>query len=147
MTSRPRTTPVRDERGASVAIEIVLIMPLVVMLISFVVIASQVALTKDAVANAAGAAARAATQERSADAAQSAAQQVATATLQGTALVECLDPRVSVDTSGFSVPVGQPAQVQVQVNCTADRAWAMLSGGQQTYTGTGTAPLDNYRER
>ncbi len=137
----------RNERGGAAGVEVVLIAPLIVLFIALVVIAAQVATARDAVTNAAGAAARAATQERSADAAQSAAQSVALATINGSPM-RCLNPTVFTDTSGFSVPVGQPARITVQLDCTAERSYmGILNGGSRVYSATSSAPLDVYRER
>lgn len=137
----------RDERGTAPALEALVLTPVVVLIIAFVVIAAQVAMAKDAVANASSAAARAASQERSAGAAQNAAERIGSATLTGSSL-ECTDSAIAADTSGFSVPVGTPAQVQVTVACTASRSYmGLLNGGSRTYTATSSAPLDVYRER
>ncbi|WP_394276248.1 ATP/GTP-binding protein [Luteococcus sp.] len=137
----------RTERGGAPGVEVVIIAPVILVFVALVVIAAQVAITRDAVTNAAGAAARAATQERTAQSAQETARAVAIATTDGSPL-RCLDPVVSTDTSGFGVPVGQPAQVTVQLSCTAERNYlGILNGGRRAYQATSSAPLDSYRER
>ena len=58
-------------------------------------------------------------------------------------------PVVTVDTSGFGVPVGQPATVSATVTCTVSLSDLLVPGlpGSRTLTATFTSPLDPFRER
>ena len=59
-------------------------------------------------------------------------------------------PAVTVDTAGFAVPPGQPAQVTVQVTCDVRLpGLTVIPGipGSRTLTATASSPLDIYRAR
>ena len=86
---------------------------------------------------------------RSAGEAQAAAAAGASAILSNRDLF-CETRAVTVDTTGFSLPVGTPAQVQATVRC--DVAFTTLTfipgvPGTKTITATMTSPLDTYRDR
>jgi hypothetical protein len=57
--------------------------------------------------------------------------------------------QVDVDTSGFRVPVGLPAQVRATVTCVVALGDLALPGfpGSRTVTATAVSPVDTYRER
>lgn len=100
-----------------------------------------------AVHDAARDAARQASIARTPQAAQAAAQQSALSALQNDGL-DC-SPTVTVNTSGFSVPVGEPAQVSATVTCNVRLSDLAVPGlpGSRTLTATFTSPLDPYRAR
>jgi hypothetical protein len=57
---------------------------------------------------------------------------------------------VTVDTTGFSVPVGEPAQVSATVTCAvrlSDLTAVPGMPGSRALTATFTSPLDPYRAR
>ena len=58
-------------------------------------------------------------------------------------------PSVTVNTSGFAVPAGQPAQVSATVTCTVRLSDLAVPGlpGSRTLTATFTSPLDPFRAR
>ena len=91
--------------------------------------------------------ARAASLERSAGAARRAASDVAAASLNNDS-VAC-NPSVSTSTGGFSVRVGQPAQVSTTVRCTVSLGDLLVPGlpGSVSMSATQTSVLDRYRER
>jgi Flp pilus assembly protein TadG len=100
-----------------------------------------------AVHDAARDAARQASIARTPQDAQTAAQQSALTALESDGL-DC-SPTVTVNTSGFSVPVGEPAQVSATVSCNVRLSDLAVPGlpGSRTLTATFTSPLDPYRAR
>lgn len=136
----------RDRRG-NAALEAVLLVPVVILLAGLIAAGIRTSLTQIAITNAAGAAARAATLERSGDAAAQSGRDAGLASLSG-ADAPCNDRDVIVDTSQFSVPVGQPATVRATVTCTVDFTDLLLPlPGWMSFTETKSSPLDTYRGR
>jgi Flp pilus assembly protein TadG len=130
---------------------VVEIAPVAIVLILFLAMAigaGRMMIAQGAVQAAARDAARQASLAQTPAQAQAAATSSAIAALSADGL-DCA-PVVSVDTSGFSVPVGDPAQVSVQVTCNV-----RLSGltavpgmpGSRTLTASFVSPLDPYRAR
>jgi Flp pilus assembly protein TadG len=132
----------RDERG-SVAAELTLVTPFLVLLLVFVAVlvhrGVDARLRLNEVAHQA---ARAASLTRSPAAATDAAQQTVTAAL-AQAGVDCLNPSVDVDTSDFH-PGGL---VTVTVVCHVDLTdGAQLDAGtSRTLTATASSPIDAWR--
>ena len=83
--------------------------------------------------------------ERNETAAKAAATVAAKATLttQGTA---CIIVKVEPDTSGFRIPLGQPATVTVKVTCTV-RLTDLGYAHNRTVAASFTSPIDQYRGR
>lgn len=103
---------------------------------------------KSAVSSAANEAARAATLAREADDADRLARAGARVVLDNSDLRCQGTPDVTVDTSGFAVPDGQPATVTVTVTCVVPLAEFGVPGlGDRTVTATATSALDTYRGR
>lgn len=152
-TARPARGPgrlrstVRDERG-SAAIEVVMLAPVLTLLVLAIVFGGRVALARQAVQAAAADAARAASIARSSEAAETNAHTVGQASVANQQLT-CTDLRVDVDTSGFRVPPGLPADVQVSVSCDLAIADLALPGlpGTITVNADVSSPLDTYRGR
>lgn len=137
----------RDQRGGgSDSIEALILFPVLILLIGVMVIAGVVAVSHDAVDAAASSAARAASLERTPEAAISAAQRVAAENLRVSS-APCRDARVTVDTSGFAVPLGQEATIAVTVHCQVAVNALVPGGGGRTITGAARSPLDLYRQR
>lgn len=86
--------------------------------------------------------ARTASQARQ-DASETAAQVMAE---QG---LRCTSFTVTVDTSGFSIPAGQPAQVRVEVTCVVEVADLAIPGlpGSATLRQSWSSALDTFRGR
>nr|WP_157528220.1 pilus assembly protein [Kibdelosporangium sp. MJ126-NF4] len=63
--------------------------------------------------------------------------------------LHCVSSSIVVDTAGFSVPVGQPAQVRVHVTCTVELADLSVPAmpGSLTLKQTWSSALDTYRGR
>lgn len=138
----------RRERG-SAAIEAVIGVTAFVMLGTLVIAGGRVAITQQAVQAAAAQAARQASIARDAGAARYAAEQSGLASLDNQE-VPCLERDVDVDTDGFFVPIGQPAQVVATVTCTVNlEDVAIPAAGLGTFTIVQTmeSPIDAYRER
>ena len=138
----------RRERG-SASIEMAILTPALLALFVMLMIAGRTTLARQAVAAAAFDAARTASLARDGSLAQAQAVTVATQTLESQGLF-CtnLDP-VTVDTSQFATPVGQPAQVTATVTCAVTFADIALPGmpSGATFTATFVSPLDQFRSR
>jgi Flp pilus assembly protein TadG len=140
----PRGTRGRAEptdRG-SVAVEVVLVAPLLIALLLLVAGLGRIAHTRGEVDGAAADAARTASLHRDPAQAQRAGQDAARAYLGPRT---CRDVEVVIDTASFR-PGGQ---VTALVRCTASLTGLGLSGlpGSRTFTATAVAPLDAYRSR
>ena len=145
-TRRPAKVPARSGGGCdrgTIAVELVLLTPLLLALLVFIVGLGRLAEARGHVVGAARDAARAASQQRTPAAATAAAQQAAAADLAGAGL-SCTRLTVRTDTRGFT-PGGA---VRVNVGCTADLR-DLLGVGQpahKTLTSTAAAPVETYRE-
>lgn len=143
MTGRPG----RVERG-SVTVELVLIAPVLLALLMLTILAGRIVLAGGTVEQVAAAGARAASLTRSAAEASTAAT---TAVRQSIAEqhLQCQDVTVSVDTTGFRVPLGQPASVAVTVSCRVRLSDLTLPAapGSRTLSHRAVSPLDPYRGR
>lgn len=135
------------QKGAA-SIELAVLTPAVIAFFAAVVIAGRITLALQAADSAAYDAARTASLARNPGTAQ--AQALGEATRSFTAQgITCRSVTVNVDTSGFSVPVGQPATVRVTVSCVAELSDVALPGmpGTTTLTSSFVSPLDRYRSR
>lgn len=132
----------RDDRG-SVAAEITLITPLLIMLLVFVaVVVHRGVDARLRLDDAAHQAARAASLQRSIPAAITAARSTARSALSGAGVV-CRSVLVSTDTAGF-VPGGT---VTVTVSCPVDFGDALILGvgRQRVVSSTASEPVDTWR--
>lgn len=136
----------RGERG-QVSAEMAILIPMLVIMISMIVAGGRIAQAKSAVSTAADAGARAASLERTAGQARSAASEVAQATLANNRL-KC-GGQVTTDASGFSVPVGQPAQVSTTISCSVTLGDLFVPGlpGSWSLSASSAQPIDIYRGR
>jgi Flp pilus assembly protein TadG len=146
--SRSARTGWRAERGsAAPALELIIITPALILLVLVGIAAGRASTGTSRVQQAAAAAARAATQHDTPDQATVAANRVATDSL-AEAGVDCRQLRITVDTSGFATPPGQPAHITVTVHCVV--AWSDLAlpgwPGSHDVTATGVSPHDAERE-
>jgi Flp pilus assembly protein TadG len=142
---------VRSRAGGSdagnAALELVVLAPVLLFVLGLVIAAGRTSMAQGAVAAAARDAARQASISLTPAAAQAAALSSASAALSQDDL-KCT-PVVNVDTSQFSIPVGEPATVTATVTCNVRLSGLLVPGlpGSQTLTATFTSPLDPYRER
>lgn len=129
------------ERG-SIATEVVLVTPLLIVLLLFVAFGGRLVMADGDVDSAARDAARAASLARSPSAAYAAAQVAASAAV-GDGTAPCRHLAVDVDTGGFSAG----GSVTVAVTCDVELADLGLLGVPATraLTGSATAPIDTYR--
>jgi Flp pilus assembly protein TadG len=137
----------RDDRGA-VTLEFVVVAPALLALLGLLVMAGRVAIASNSVESAADEAARSASISRTASGARAEAEDGARRSLAEQGL-QCSSVEVDVDTAGFAVPVGLPAQVHATVTCVVRLSDLALPGfpGSRTVTATAVSPLDTYRER
>ncbi len=135
------------ERG-SVSVELALLAPALLLLLSFAVLAGRAQIAEGAVEEAARAAAREASLARDADTAAVLASAQAQRTLAGQDL-RCQATTVDVDTAGFATPLGQPGDVTVAIGCTVGMGDLLAPGlpGTVTVEASFTSPVDAYRER
>lgn len=131
----------------SESVELALLLPVALLLLAMIVIGSRVALANDRITGVAGSAARDASLSRSPAAAEQAAMESARDALADVDL-HCTDISVSVDTSGFTVPIGTPATITVNVTCTVNLSDIAVGGlpGTRTLRDTATSPLDPARD-
>jgi len=137
-----------DAQRGSVAIELVILTPAVILFFAVMVVAGRVTLARQAAEAAAFDAARTASLARSASAAQTEATNAALSSFESQG-IECVSLTVTVNTAGFEVEPPAPATVSVAVSCNVQLADVALPGipGNATLTGDFTSPLDRYRSR
>ncbi|MGX5655508.1 TadE/TadG family type IV pilus assembly protein [Geodermatophilus nigrescens] len=135
------------ERG-SVSVELALLAPALLLLLSLAVLAGRAQIAEGAVAEAARAAAREASLARDPATAAALAGAQARATLAAQDL-RCQTTRVDVDTAGFAAPPGRPGDVTVTIACAVGMADLLAPGlpGSVTVEAVFTSPVDAYRER
>jgi Flp pilus assembly protein TadG len=134
--------------GGSASLEFVILAPTFLALLGLLILAGRLALARNSVEEAADEAARSASIARTASGARSAAAEGVRRALAEQDL-RCSTVGVTVDTTGFTVPVGLPARVQATVTCVVRLSDLALQGfpGSRTVTATAVSPLDTYRER
>lgn len=137
----------RDERG-SAAIEVAIGLPAFILFVGLIIAGGRLALAHQALQSAATDAARAASIARDAGDASSSARQEAQTSL-GNQELDCRSTQVNIDTSGFRVPTGQPADVTVTVTCRVDLADLSVPGvpGTHLIRASMSSPIDTWRER
>lgn len=137
----------RDPDAGNAALELVILAPVLIFMIGLVIALGRTTMAQNAVADAARDAARQASLQVDAADAISAGQQSARTALTQDGL-RCA-PTVTVDASGFQVPVGQPAVVIATITCDVSLASITVPGlpGSDTLSATVTSPLDPFRER
>jgi Flp pilus assembly protein TadG len=135
------------ERG-SVSVELALLAPALLLLLSFAVVAGRGQMAEGAVQEAARAAAREASLAREAATAAALAGAQAERTLAAQDL-RCERTTVDVDTAGFEAPPGLPGDVTVSITCVVGMADLLAPGlpGSVTVEASFTSPVDAYRER
>jgi len=148
ISARTRTSAAaRADRG-STTLELVVWAPGLLLIVALLTVAGRVNSANAAVEQAAVDAARTASIARNFGAAQDAAVRSARATLSGQNL-QCTTTTVTVDTTAFAVPVGQPATVSATVTCPVRLSDLAVPGlpGTRTVTHTAVSSLDTFRER
>jgi Flp pilus assembly protein TadG len=135
------------ERG-SVSVELALLAPALLLLLSFAVFAGRTQIAEGAVQEAARSAAREASLARDPATAAALAGAQAERTLAAQNL-RCQRTTVDVDTAGFQAPLGQPGDVTVSITCVVGMADLLAPGlpGSVTVEASFISPVDAYRER
>lgn len=135
------------EQG-SVSVELALLAPALLLLLSFAVVAGRTQVAEGAVAEAARAAAREASLARDDVTAAALAGTQADRTLAAQDL-RCQSTSVDIETTGFQAPPGQPGDVTVSITCVVGMADLLVPGlpGSVTVEASFTSPVDAYRER
>ena len=129
------------DRG-SIAVELVLVAPLLIVFLLFVVGLGRIAHTSGQVEGAAAEAARTASLQRAPSAAERAGEDAARAQLGGR---DCRTLDVDIDASRLR-PGGD---VTAHVRCVASLSGLGLAGfpGSRTFTASATAPVETHRSR
>jgi Flp pilus assembly protein TadG len=137
-----------SSQDGAVTTEVALYVPAAVVLICVVWAFGATVNASSAVDSAAHNAARRASIARTADRAEHDAATTARQILDEHHL-RCHAISVTVDTRGFTVPVGQPAEVSVDVSCQISLADLYVPGlpGERTIHEHGISPLDTFRAR
>jgi Flp pilus assembly protein TadG len=146
-TREDRTRARRSDSG-NAALELVILAPLLLALLSLVIAAGRTTVAQGSVDAAARDAARQASIALTPESAQTAGLVSARAALRRDGL-DC-SPAVVIDTRQFtSVPVGRPAAITAVVSCAVPLANLALPGlpGTARLSATFTSPLDTYRSR
>jgi Flp pilus assembly protein TadG len=133
--------------AGNAALELVVLAPVLLGLLGLVIAAGRTSVAQSSVDAAARDAARQASVAADPYIAVAAGEASAKAALRRDGL-DC-NPVISIDTSGFAVPPGQPADVSATVTCTVPLSRLYLPGlpGRHTMTFTFRSPLDVYRSR
>lgn len=145
MTIRPINW--RSERG-SYSLETAVLVPVIIAVLGLLIALGRVSTAGGAVQSAAREAARAASLDRDPAAARRDADQAAREDLDDGG-VPCTGITVSLDTSAFSLPLGQTGTVSATVSCTARLSNIGLPGlpGATTLHADFRSPVDAYRTR
>jgi Flp pilus assembly protein TadG len=136
-----------SQRG-SIAVELVILTPGVILFFAMMVVAGRMTLAQQAAEAAAFDAARTASLARSVSAAQDEATNAAMSSFQSQG-IECVSLIVAVNPNGFYTPPPAYTTVSVAIECDVQLSDVALPGmpGQIKLTGQFTSPLDRYRER
>jgi len=147
MTPQPSHRPRKADAG-SVTLELAILTPAVLVLLGLVILAGRIQVADQAVDHAAQTAARAATLARDPATARTRALEAATRELT-TGDLHCTNVHLTLDTTGFAVPVGQAAQVTATVTCTLNVSGLGVLGVAATrvVTASAASALDTYRTR
>ena len=137
----------RSDRGSS-TVELALVAPGLLLLFGLVVLGGRIALAGGSIEQVAAAAARQASLARDGQQARSLATDAARHALAAQRL-QCAAIDVRVDTSGFRVPLGQPASVKVDVDCAARLSDLAIPGlpGTRVLHARAVSPIDPFRGR
>jgi Flp pilus assembly protein TadG len=136
-----------DDRG-SVSVELAVLAPVLLLLLSFVVVAGRAQIARSAVAEAARSAARDASLSRDAATAMAVAEDGARDSLLAQDL-HCASVTVDVDTSAMQAPLGQSGDITVAITCTVAMGDLLAPGlpGSIDVDASFSSPVDAFRER
>lgn len=139
----------RGQRGMSISVELAVLLPALVLVIALLIGAGRLALARIAVQQWADSAARTATLARDAHSAQARARAVVASDSGGSDLRCAGGWQLTVDTSAFTLPVGQPGAVSATVRCPIALGDLLLPGvpGTVVVEAHASSTLDRYRGR
>lgn len=137
----------RHDRG-SATIELAILAPVLLALVGLAIIAGRLTTAHAAVEHAATVAARQASLARIADAARTSATRLAEADL-ARQHITCEPLHLTLATSGFRTPVGEPAQVRATLTCQIRVGDLGVPGmpGTREVTADAVSVLDTFRGR
>lgn len=145
---RPRTEPDRnrDERGRA-TVELTMTIPVLVLFLGLILVGGRIWLARGQVVDAAQSVATAASRADSEAVGRAGAQRALT--LLRRHGLSCADPQLTLDLSGYRVPVGQPARVRATLTCTVPLADLAVPGvpGSIEVTASAESALDTHRRR
>lgn len=138
----------RGQDRGSVAIELAILTPAMILFFVVTVVAGRVNLAHQAAEAAAFEAARTASLARDAGTAENNGEAAALASFESQGIT-CVSLNVEVDTAGFGIEPPATAVVTASVSCNVHLADVALPGtpGSLTLTAEFTSPLDRYRSR
>ncbi|MFZ3491884.1 TadE/TadG family type IV pilus assembly protein [Streptomyces sp. 5.8] len=142
----PPTRRNPDDDEGRIAVEFVLWVPAVLLFFALAMVAGRIVTASNAVDAAAADAAREASLARTAGEAHPRATAAAQAAFADSRL-HCSTTSVTVDTSGFSAPLGQYGAVTARVRCTVALADLGPGFGSKTVESAFTSVIDRYRQR
>jgi Flp pilus assembly protein TadG len=146
--NRHAGTPRGRGESGSVAVEIALLAPVLVLVLGLLVAGGRLWFARTTVVEAAQTSARAASLARSPGQAATVGGDAGRESMT-TAGLRCATSSVRVSTAAFAVPVGTPATVTSDVTCSVPFGDVFLPGmpGSIDLVGHGSAALDTYRAR
>lgn len=138
----------RSERG-SASLELVIVTPVILALFALLIMGGRVAIAGGTVNQIAYDAARAATLSRTTAEASQAIDAMVASGLAANGITCAGGAGVTSNLGAFSLPVGQPGPVTVNITCQVPLADIAVLGipGAVTVSGQGTEILDAYRGR
>ncbi|HOU91189.1 MAG TPA: TadE/TadG family type IV pilus assembly protein [Polyangiaceae bacterium] len=130
-------------------VEFVLLLPLLMLLMGVVIAGARVWWARATVTQLADSAARQASISRTAGQAQTSAAQLVRGDAEQTGVRCVTEPTLTLDTSGFGVPIGRAAEVRARVECAVPLSDVILPGlpGSLLVSGEAVSPLDRFRAR
>lgn len=132
--------------AGSTTLEVAILTPALILVLGAMIVVGRVQLAAGAVEHAAAVAAREASLARTTSVATAAAQSAVDRELAAT---DCSASSVTVDATGLSAPIGQPATVSVTVRCDIDLSDLAIPvlPGTRTLTGSAISSVDTWRQR
>lgn len=136
----------RNPELGSATLELAIIAPAMLLLLSLALVAARVVNSASAVEQAAASAARSASMARDSRSALAEAKHAAESSL-AQANLDCSSIGVDVDASEFPRNVGQPATVRVDLSCVLGLSDLAIPGlpGKRLISASATSPIDRYR--
>ena len=148
ITIRRLFSRLRGEQRGSMAVELVVLTPALILIILLLVAGGRLALAGNQAQAAAVAAAREASLSRTATQAQTAATAAAQQAM-AQAGYQCTNLQVLINDAGLNVPLGEVGTVTATITCVLNMSDIALPGlpGTKTLTAAAQSPVDAYRER